>query len=175
MNLALTIGLAYLAGGIPTSIRPALVVAVNKWDLVADKDTNTAERGRKELAERVPFFKHVPFVYTSAVSGLRVRKLLDLIVEVAESRQRRIGTAEVNRVLESLVQRHQPPQAVGKEVKLLYASQIGTAPPTFAIVTSRPDAILESYQRYLVNGFYKEWGFVGTTIRLKLRRRRDRK
>jgi GTP-binding protein len=74
-----------------------------------------------------------------------------------------------------LVQRTQPPQAVGKEVKLLYASQIGTAPPTFAVVCSRPEAIPESYQRYLVNGFYKEWGFKGTVIRLKLRRRRDRK
>ncbi len=123
----------------------------------------------------MPFLKHVPFVYTSATSGLRVRNLLDLIVEVAETRQRRIETAEVNRVLERLVQRQQPPQAVGGEVKLLYVSQIGTAPPTFAIVTNRPDAIPESYQRYLVNGFYKEWGFVGTTIRLKLRRRREGK
>jgi GTP-binding protein len=152
-----------------------LIVAVNKWDLVSEKDTNTAERGRKELAERVPFFKHVPFVYTSALTGLRVRKLLDLIMEVAEERTRRIETAEVNRVLERLVQRTQPPQAVGKEVKLLYASQISAAPPTFAVVCSRPEAIPESYQRYLVNGFYKEWGFIGTVIRLKLRRRRERK
>jgi GTP-binding protein len=151
-----------------------LIVAVNKWDLVSEKDTNTAERGRRELAERVPFFKHVPFVYTSAVTGLRVRKLLDLIVTVAAERTRRIDTAEVNRVLERLVQRTQPPQAVGKAVKLLYASQIGTAPPTFAVVTNRPDAIPESYQRYLVNGFYREWGFTGTVIRLKLRRKRDR-
>jgi GTP-binding protein len=152
-----------------------LIVAVNKWDLVSEKDTNTAERGRKELAERVPFFKRVPFVYTSAVTGLRVRKLLDLIMAVSEERTRRIGTAEVNRVLERLMQRAQPPQAVGKEVKLLYASQIGTSPPTFAIVSNRPEAIPESYQRYLVNGFYKEWGFTGTVIRLKLRRKRDRK
>ncbi len=152
-----------------------LIVAVNKWDLVTEKDANTAERGRKELIERVPFFKHVPFMYTSAVTGLRVRKLLDLITAVAEERTRRIETAEVNRVLERLVQRTQPPQAVGKEVRLLYASQIGTAPPTFAVVTNRPEAVAESYQRYLVNGFYKEWGFSGTVIRLKLSRKRDRK
>lgn len=153
----------------------ALIVAVNKWDLVSDKDANTAERGRKELAERVPFFKHVPFVYTSAETGLRVRKLLDLVLEVTEARMRRIDTSDVNDVLEQLMRRKQPPQAVGKEVKLLYASQIATAPPTFAIVTNRPDAVPESYQRYLVNGFYKEWGFLGTPIRLKLRRKRDRR
>ena len=118
---------------------------------------NTAERGRKAVTERVPFFKHVPFVYIVGGDGLRVRKLLDLIVEVGEVRNRRVETSEVNRVLERLTQRTQPPQAVGKEVKLLYASQIGTAPPTFAIVANRPEAIPESYQRYLVNGFYKEW------------------
>ena len=151
-----------------------LVVAVNKWDLVTEKESDTAERGRKKLAERVPFFRRIPFVYTSALTGLRARKILDLIVQVDAERKRRIATAEVNRVLEELVGRTQPPQAVGKEVKLLYASQIGTAPPTFAIVTSRPDAIPESYQRYLVNGFYNAWGFEGTTIRLKLRRRRGR-
>ncbi len=151
-----------------------LVVAVNKWDLLADKETATAERGRKDLAERVPFFKRVPFVYTSALTGFRARKILDLILRVYEERRRRIDTSEANRVLERLVARAQPPQAAGKEVKLLYASQIGTAPPTFAIVSSRPDAIPESYQRYLVNGFYEAWGFEGAPIRLKLRLRRRR-
>ena len=152
-----------------------LIVAASKWDLVEAKDADTAERGRKAVAERVPFFKHVPFVFTSAVTGQRVRKVLDLILEVAEERKRRVETSVVNQVLEGLVQRRQPPQAVGKGVKLLYASQIGTAPPTFAIVTNRADAIPESYQRYLVNGFYKAWGFQGTVIRLKLRRKRDKR
>ena len=151
-----------------------LVVAVNKWDLLADKETATAERGRKELSERVPFFKRVPFVYTSALTGFRARKILDLILRVHEERGRRIDTSEVNRVLERLVARAQPPQAAGKEVKLLYASQIGTAPPTFAIVSNRPNAIPESYQRFLVNGFYDAWGFEGAPIRLKLRLRRGR-
>ena len=151
-----------------------LVVAVNKWDLVADKETATAERGRRDLWKRVPFFKRVPFVYTSALTGFRARKILDLILEVYEARRHRIDTSEVNRVLERLVGRTQPPQAAGKEVKLLYASQIGTAPPTFAIVSNRPDAILESYQRYLVNGFYDAWGFEGSPIRLKLTRKRGR-
>ena len=151
-----------------------LVVAVNKWDLVADKETATAERGRRDLWERVPFFKRVPFVYTSALTGFRARKILDLILQVYEARRRRIDTSEVNRVLEGLVGRTQPPQAAGKEVKLLYASQIGTAPPTFAIVSNRPDAIPESYQRYLVNGFYDAWGFEGSPIRLKLTRKRGR-
>jgi GTP-binding protein len=152
-----------------------VVVAVNKWDLV-EKDTQTAVRGEKEIVERVPFLDAVPFVYVSALTGQRVRKILDRIVEVADARQRRVTTADVNRVLAELVERQQPPQKAGQEVKLLYGSQIKTAPPTFALVANRPEAIGEAYQRYLINGFRAAWGFPGTPMRLKLRRKkRDRK
>ena len=116
-----------------------LVVAVNKWDLVEEKDANTAHRGQEELIAKAPFLRHVPFVYVSALTGQRARKVLDQILEVAEAREQRVPTAEVNRVLASLLERSGPPQKPGEEVKLLYASQIGTAPPTFAIVSNRPD------------------------------------
>ncbi len=92
----------------------------------------------------------MPFLYVSALTGQRVRKLLDLIGEVAEEREKRIPTAEVNKVLGELVDRNSPPQKAGEEVKLLYASQIGTAPPEFAIVSNRPLDIPESYLRYLI-------------------------
>jgi GTP-binding protein len=78
-------------------------------------------------------------------------------------------------VLEALVQRNQPPQEGGQEVKILYGSQIGTAPPTFAIVSNAPEALAESYQRFLANGFRAAWGFAGVPIRLKLRRKRGRR
>jgi GTPase len=94
---------------------------------------------------------------------------------VAADRHRRIATAEVNRVLESLQARQQAPQRGGQEVKILYGSQIGTTPPTFALVTNRPDAIPESYQRFLLNGFREAWGFSGVPIRLKLRKKRGRR
>ena len=94
---------------------------------------------------------------------------------MAESRERRVPTAEVNKVLASLVERNAPPQKPGEEVKLLYASQIGTAPPTFAIVTNRPEDVPESYQRYLMHGFRSAWRFTGSPVRLKLTRRGARK
>jgi GTP-binding protein len=144
-----------------------LVIAVNKWDLIEEKDANTAHRGQEELVEKAPFLRHVPFVYLSALTGQRVRKVLDHILEVAEARDRRIPTAEVNRVLASLLERSGPPQKPGEEVKLLYASQIGTAPPTFAIVSNRPNDVPESYQRYLTNGFRETWPFPGSPLRLK--------
>jgi GTP-binding protein len=145
----------------------ALIIAVNKWDLIPEKDSNTAERGQASLIERVPFLQYVPFLYVSALTGQRVRKLFDLIVEVAEARQVRIKTSEVNRVLQELVDRQMPPQKPGEEVKLLYASQIGTAPPTFAIVSNRPHDVPESYQRYLVHGFRRAWAFPGSPVRVR--------
>ncbi len=151
-----------------------LIVAVNKWDLVEEKDANTAAAGERVLRERAPFLQFIPFLYLSAKTGQRVTKLLDLIVEVAEAREKRVPTAEVNRVLERLVQRQQPPQPVGESVRLLYASQIGTAPPRFAIVSNRPEAIPESYARYLLNGFREAWEFTGAPVDIKLRRKRGR-
>jgi GTP-binding protein len=150
----------------------AVIVAVNKWDLVEEKDSNTAVRGEKELKERAPFLEFIPFVYVSAKTGQRVTRLLDLILEVAAEREKRVPTAEVNRVLEELVGRNQPPQPVGESVRLLFASQIGTAPPKFAVVSNRPDAIPESYTRYLTRGFREAWAFLGAPLAIKYRRNR---
>jgi GTP-binding protein len=144
-----------------------LIIAVNKWDLIEEKDANTAKRGQDMLAEKAPFLRYAPFVYISALQGQRVSRLPDLILEVADARERRIPTAEVNRVLQELMSRNAPPQEQGEEVKLLYASQIGIRPPTIAIVSNRPDDVTESYQRYLQNGFRAAWGFVGAPLRLK--------
>jgi len=151
----------------------AIIVAVNKWDLIEEKETNTAARGQREVEERAPFLQFIPFLYLSAKTGQRVPKLLDLILEVAEERTKRVPTSEVNRVLEALVDRQQPPQPVGESVRLLYASQIGTAPPRFAIVSNRPEAIPEAYTRYLVNGFREAWRFTGSPLNVKLSRRRE--
>ncbi|HEY3013243.1 MAG TPA: ribosome biogenesis GTPase Der [Gemmatimonadales bacterium] len=152
-----------------------LIVVVNKWDLVQEKDANTARQGQDALIAKAPFLKYVPFLYVSALTGQRVRKVLDLIVAVAEARELRVPTAEVNKVLADLVERNAPPQKPGEEVKLLYASQIGTAPPTLAIVSNRPDEVPESYQRYLAHGFREAWPFPGSPLRLKFTRRGSRR
>lgn len=152
-----------------------LIIAVNKWDLVREKDANTAKRGEAELREKAPFLEFVKFVYVSAETGQRVHQLPEAILAVAAAREHRVPTAEVNRVLEELVQHTNPPQKPGEEVKLLYASQVGTAPPAFAIVCSRPEAIPESYERYLVRGFRKAWGFEGSPLRIKFKRRGGRR
>jgi GTP-binding protein len=152
-----------------------LIILVNKWDLIAEKDANTAHQGQEALIAKAPFLRYVPFLYVSALTGQRVRKVLDLILQVAEGREVRVPTAEVNKVLADLIERNAPPQKPGEEVKLLYATQIGTAPPTLAIVSNRPEEVPESYQRYLAHGFREAWPFTGSPLRLKFTRRGSRR
>ena len=99
-------------------------------------------------------------------------RLLDVVLQVAAERVKRVPTAEVNRVLETLVERQQPPQPVGESVRLFFATQIGTAPPRFAVVSNRPEAIPESYSRYLARGFRDAWAFTGAPLDIKFRRKR---
>jgi GTP-binding protein len=147
-----------------------LIIAVNKWD-IAEKETNSAHKFQKECEEKAPFFKFVPFVFLSALTGQRVTKLLNLIVDVDTERKKRITTSQVNTTLEALVSRRQPPQAAGREVKLNYATQVETAPPTIAVFGNNPDLVQEHYIRYLHNGFREAWGFTGSPLRVVMRRK----
>jgi GTP-binding protein len=147
-----------------------LIVIVNKWDLF-EKDDKSAGRFEKECREKAPYLTFVPFLFTSAKTGLRVPRVLDVIVEVASERTKRITTSEVNNRLEELVARRQPPQASGREVRLMYATQVDVAPPTFAVFGNHPDLVQEHYVRYLHNGFREAWGFKGNPVRILLRRK----
>ena len=97
--------------------------------------------------------------------------MLDLILAVDEERQKRITTHEVNERLGELLARLQPPQAAGREVKLNYATQVETNPPTIAVFGNAPDLVEEHYVRYLHNGFRSFWGFTGNPLRIVLRRK----
>jgi GTP-binding protein len=147
-----------------------LIVVVNKWDLV-EKDDKAAGNFEKKAHEKAPFLKFVPFVFTSALTGQRVQRVLELLLRVADERDKRIQTHEVNERLGELVARRQPPQAAGREVKLNYAAQVETAPPTIAVFGNHPDLVQEHYVRYLHNGFRESWGFTGNPLRIVLRRK----
>lgn len=147
-----------------------LIVVVNKWDL-AEKETNSAFRFQKEAGEKAPFFKFVPFIFTSATSGQRITKILEVVLQVEAERGKRISTSQVNTRLEELVARRQPPQAAGREVKLNYATQVETAPPMIAVFGNNPDLVQEHYIRYLHNGFREAWGFTGNPLRVVMRKK----
>jgi len=149
-----------------------VIVVVNKWDLV-QKETMTAPDYEKQARQRFPFLQWVPFVFASALTGQRVRRTLDLILEVADERQRRIETHEVNEALEELGRRQPPPHHRGRPVKIKYGTQIATAPPTFALFANYPKEVPEHYIRYLLNGFRERWTFTGVPVRLRLRGSRE--
>jgi GTPase len=150
----------------------ALAVVVNKWDLV-EKDTMTAPGFEKHLRERAPSLRWVPVVFTSSLTGQRVQKTLDLVLQVAAERERRVATSEVNAVLAELAERQSPPHFRGRPVRLLYGAQAAVGPPTFVIFVNQKEGVTENYRRYLYNGFRDRWGFTGTPLRLRFRSRRE--
>ena len=147
-----------------------MIVVVNKWDL-AEKETNSAHKFQTEAGEKAPFLKFVPFIFTSAITGQRVTRILDTILQVDAERNKRISTSQVNSTLEALLARRQPPQAAGREVKLNYATQVETTPPMIAVFGNNPDLVQEHYIRYLHNGFREAWGFTGSPLRVVMRRK----
>jgi GTP-binding protein len=147
-----------------------LIVVVNKWDLV-DKDDKATHKFEKKAQEKAPFLKHVPFLFTSALTGQRVSKILDLIQIVDEQSKTRISTSQVNERLSELLARRQPSQAAGREVKLNYATQVSVAPPTIAFFGNHPDLVEEHYIRFLHNGFREAYPFTGNPLRILMRRK----
>jgi GTPase len=147
-----------------------LIVVVNKWDLV-EKDDKAVHKFEKKAQEKAPFLKHVPFLFTSALTGQRVSKILDLIQIVDEQSRTRITTSQINERLAELLARRQPSQAAGREVKLNYATQVSVAPPTIAFFGNHPDLVEEHYIRFLHNGFRETYPFTGNPLRILMRRK----
>jgi GTP-binding protein len=147
-----------------------LIVVVNKWDLV-EKDDKATAKFEKKAYEKAPFLKHVPFLFTSALTGQRVSKILDLIQVVDEQSKTRITTSQVNERLAELLARRQPNQAAGREVKLNYATQVSVAPPTIAFFGNHPELVEEHYIRFLHNGFRETYPFTGNPLRILMRRK----
>jgi GTP-binding protein len=147
-----------------------LIVVVNKWDLV-EKDDKATHKFEKKAHEKAPFLKHVPFLFTSALTGQRVSKILDLIQVVDEQSKTRITTSQVNERLAELLARRQPNQAAGREVKLNYATQVSVAPPTIAFFGNHPELVEEHYVRFLHNGFRETYPFTGNPLRILMRRK----
>ena len=149
-----------------------VILVANKWDLV-EKETGTAPGYEKQAQERYPFLQWVPFVFASALTGQRVRRTLDLILEVAQERERRVDTHEINDALGELTRRQPPPHYRGRPVKLKYGTQVATKPPTFALFANYPKEVPDHYIRYLLNGFRERWPFTGTPMRLRIRGSRE--
>ena len=148
-----------------------LVIAVNKWDLV-EKTGSTFDEFSERIRAQVPFLDFAPVVSISALTGQRVGRVLEMALEVAAERRRRIPTGELNRVVREAAFRQTPPMVRNRRPKIFYATQVAVAPPTFVVFTSYAEHVHFSYQRYLENQLRLAFGFDGTPIRLIFRERR---
>ncbi len=146
----------------------ALVLALNKWDLVREKAARLRTL-KADLEETLAQVRGVPLVPISALSGSGLDKLMAAVLEVHATWNKRVPTAALNRWLGAMTERHPPPAVSGRRIKLKYLSQSKTRPPTFYLSCSRPEALPDAYRRYLVNGIREDFGLAGVPIRLMVR------
>ncbi len=150
----------------------ALVMLLNKWDLVRRRAAaRAALQDRLEAA--LAQVKGVPVVTCSALTGAGSEAIMPAVLGAFDTWNRRVPTARLNRWLEEAVDRHPPPLAAGRRLRLRYITQVKARPPTFALFVSKPAALPESYRRYLANGIGAEFGLAGVPIRLLLRAGRN--
>jgi GTP-binding protein len=148
-----------------------LVLAINKWDLVEEKTDKTFDEYVARLRRHAPFLANSPIVSISAKTGQRVERVLEAALEIAAERRRRIPTPALNSWLRDVTARRPPATVKGRQPRFLYATQVGSTPPTFVLFASNAPAVHFSYRRYLENQLRAAFGFAGTPIRLVVRER----
>jgi GTP-binding protein len=149
----------------------AIVLAVNKWDLMKGRGEDFAKVFDDKLRFQLKFLEYAPIVRMSALTGDRTAKLLEVVDRVAAQRLRKVTTSELNRFIETATSAHKPASKMRREVRILYGVQTGVAPPSFLFFTNVASELHFSYERYLANQLREHFGFEGAPIRLTFRRR----
>jgi GTP-binding protein len=157
-------------GGYAHESRCSVVIVVNKWDAI-HKGPTTHEDFTREIRERMKYLDYAPIVFISALRGQRLGNVLQAIAQVAEGRQLRISTAEMNRFLAE-VDFERASSPAGKPTRLYYLTQAGVAPPIFIAFTNRSGKLHFSFERFLENRIRERFGFAGTPIVIKAKARR---
>ena len=143
-----------------------LLVAVNKWDTLEDKDSNATRRYREKLVGETPSLKYVPTIFISAKTGQRVEQILSKALEVATNHQRRIQTSLINQIVLEALDLSPPPPVKGKRFKVYYAVQVAAAPPTIVLFCNQSKLLPATYKRYLEHQLRQHIDFDGTPLRL---------
>jgi GTP-binding protein len=152
-----------------------LIVAANKWDLVKEAGPGAARKFDEELARQMKFLDYAPVIHISALTGERVPRLLEVIDRVAERRRRRVPSGELNRFVRDVTAAHPPASPGRREVRVMYATQVAIAPPTFVFFTNVATTFHFSYERFLVNRLRDAFGFEGSPVRIEVRARSQRR
>ena len=152
----------------------SVVVVVNKWDAI-QKDTYTMNYYTEKILHELNFMPYVPLVFISAKTGQRVDKVLPLALEVQEARLQRIPTSQLNQVLRAAQDSHPAPSQAGRQLKIYYATQVRSDPPTFLVYVNDPKLMHFTYRRFLENRIREAFPFPGTPIRIVLKGKKDNK
>lgn len=142
------------------------ILLFNKWDLVQNLRMEHAMRGVREAA---PFLAHCPTVFMSALAGRNLEKILPLVNQVFAARFERIGTGALNTFIERCLQKYHPPMIMGKRLRIYYLTQVETNPPRFVLFVNKPDLMLDTYKKYLLNNLREAFPFTGCPLIFELR------
>lgn len=151
----------------------ASVLIVNKWDVI-EKDTYTVEKFKKKMLSDLAFMSYIPMLFISAKTGQRVHKVMESAYYAFEQNSIRISTGKLNDIVNEAVTMNDPPINNGRRLRVYYATQVSTRPPTFVIFVNEPDLMHFSYQRYLENYIRKSFSINATPIRLIIRKRGEK-
>jgi GTP-binding protein len=161
-------------GGEADKAGRGVVIVANKWDLVKAEGPDFSRKFDDEVRRHMRFLDYAPILHISALTGERAPKVLETIDRIAETRRKRIPTPALNKFVEAVTAANPPVSPGRTHVRILYAAQVGVAPPSFVFFTNVATTFHFSYQRFLINKLREEFGFVGTPIRLQVRRRQKK-
>jgi len=149
--------------------KKGLIILVNKWDLVEDKETNTAKEYTQKIHRRIAPFVDLPIIFVSATEKTRIFKAIDVAMDVHKNRSRRVSTSKLNELLQEAMIKNPPPAYRGKYIKIKYATQLDLAYPCFVFFCNHPQFIKESYRNYLENQLRENYDFHGVPLTLYFR------
>jgi len=150
----------------------AVVIVVNKWDAV-EKDEKTMDAFRRNIREQFRFLSYAPIVFVSAKTKQKLHRLLPVIDQVAENHSLRVKTSALNDCISDAIAMTPPPSDNGKRLKIFYATQVGVKPPTFVFFVNDPELVHFTYERFLENKLRETFGFIGTPIKLVMKKRNE--
>lgn len=151
--------------GIAHEAGKGVIIVVNKWDLI-EKDDKTMNEFTKDIRRDLAYLSYAPIIFISAKTGQRLPRLIELIKYVADQHSMRVKTGALNEVISEAVMMKQPPLEKGKVLKIYYATQVSTKPPTFVFFVNDINCVHFSYGRYLENQLRQHFGLEGTPIKV---------
>ena len=151
-----------------------MIIAINKWDLIEDKKSNTINKFEKMIANELPFLSFIPKIYISAVTHQRLNQIFTKVEEVYAECTKRVSTGLLNKVINEAYALNPPQTIRNKKLKILYSTQASIHPPMFVLFANDENLLKEHYKRYLENKLREAFGFVGTSIRISVRTRSEK-